>query len=78
MQKIKISSVVSKVFGVTSLNMIGVLLEKDELSAAEEIGQMANGKLKKKINQLVEALNGTSIQTNWKTRFRNPRKAGAL
>ena len=54
---IKISSVVSKVFGVSSLNMIGVLLEKDELSA-DEIAQMAKGKLKKKVKQLVEALNG--------------------
>jgi transposase len=54
---IKISSVVSKVFGVSSLNMIGLLLEKDELTV-EEIAGMAKGKLKKKINQLVEALNG--------------------
>jgi transposase len=54
---IKISSVVSKVFGVSSLNMIGVLLEKDELSD-EEIAKMAKGKLKNKVNQLVEALNG--------------------
>jgi transposase len=54
---IKISSVVSKVFGVSSLNMIGVLLEKDELSD-EEIAKMAKGKLKNKVNQLAEALNG--------------------
>jgi transposase len=54
---IKISSVVSKVFGVSSLNMIGALLEKDALSA-DEIAEMAKGKLKKKVDQLVEALNG--------------------
>ncbi len=54
---IKISSVVSKVFGVSSLAMICALLEKDELSA-DEIAKMARGKLKKKVDQLVEALNG--------------------
>ena len=54
---IKISSVVSKVFGVSSLAMICALLEKDELSA-DEIAKMAKGKLKKKVGQLVEALNG--------------------
>ena len=54
---IKISSVVSKVFGVSALAMICALMEKDELSA-DEIAEMAKGKLKKKVNQLVEALNG--------------------
>jgi len=54
---IKISSVVSKVFGVSALAMICALLEKDELSA-DEIAEMAKGKLKKKVDQLVEALNG--------------------
>lgn len=54
---IKLSSVVSKVFGVSSLNMIGALLEKDTLSA-DEIAEMAKGKLKRKVNQLVKALNG--------------------
>jgi transposase len=54
---IKISSVVSKVFGVSSLAMICALLEKDELST-DEIAEMARGKLKKKVDQLVEALNG--------------------
>jgi transposase len=44
---IKISSVVSKVFGVSSPNMICVLLEKDELSE-EEISKLAKGALKKK------------------------------
>ena len=39
------------------MNIISVLLEKDELSA-DEIAQMAKGRLKKKVNQLVEALNG--------------------
>jgi transposase len=54
---IKISSVVSKVFGVSSLNMISVLLEKDELSD-EEISKLAKGALKKKVDQLVKALDG--------------------
>ncbi len=54
---IKISSVVSKVFGVSFLAMICVLLEKDELFA-DEIAKMSRGKLKKKVDQLVEALNG--------------------
>jgi transposase len=54
---IKISSVVSKVFGVSSLNMISVLLEKDELSE-EEISKLAKGALKKKVDQLVKALDG--------------------
>jgi len=43
---------VSKVFGVSSLNMIGALLEKDTLSV-DEIAEMAKGKLKRKVNQLV-------------------------
>nr|QNO47186.1 hypothetical protein FLPJBPEJ_00030 [Methanosarcinales archaeon ANME-2c ERB4] len=54
---IKISSVVSKVFGVSSLAMICALLEKDELSA-DEIAEMLRDKLKKKVDQLVESLNG--------------------
>lgn len=54
---IKLSSVVSKVFGVSSMSMIVLLLEKDELSA-EEISKLAKGKLKKKVNQLVKALDG--------------------
>jgi len=54
---IKLSSVVSKVFGVSSMSMIVLLLEKDELSA-EEISKLAKGKLKKKVNQLVKALEG--------------------
>lgn len=54
---IKLSSVVSKVFGVSALNMIGVLLEKDELSA-DEIAELAKGKLKKKVDLLAKALEG--------------------
>lgn len=54
---IKLSSVVSKVFGVSSLNMIGVLLEKEELST-EEIAELAKGKLKKKVDLLAKALDG--------------------
>ena len=54
---IKLSSVVSKVFGVSALNMIGVLLEKDDLSA-DEIAELAKGKLKKKVDLLAKALEG--------------------
>lgn len=54
---IKLSSVVSKVFGVSSMSMIILLLEKDELSA-EEISKLAKGKLKKKVDLLVKALEG--------------------
>jgi transposase len=54
---IKLSSVVSKIYGVTSLALIRSLLEKDKLSS-EEISQMAKGKLNKKANLLEKALNG--------------------
>jgi ABC-type phosphate transport system permease subunit len=52
---IKLSSVVSKIYGVFSLNMIRALLEKDKLSR-EEISEMAKGKLKKKADLLEKAL----------------------
>lgn len=54
---IKLSSVVTKISGVSSLSMIRALLEKDRLSR-EEIADMAKGKLKKKVDLLSEALNG--------------------
>ena len=54
---VKLSSVVSKVFGVSSMSMIILLLEKDELSA-EEISKLAKGMLKKKVDLLVKALKG--------------------
>ena len=54
---IKLSSVVSKIYGVSSLAMIRSLLEKDKLSR-EEISLMAKGKLKKKADLLEKALNG--------------------
>ena len=54
---IKLSSVVSKIYGVSSLSMIRSLLEKDKLSR-EEISQMAKGKLKKKVDLLEKALDG--------------------
>jgi hypothetical protein len=54
---IKLSSVVSKIDGVSSLALIRSLLEKDKLSR-EEISQLAKGKLKKKVDQLEKALNG--------------------
>ena len=54
---IKLASVVSKIDGISSMNMIHALLNKDKLSK-EEIAAMARGKLKSKVDQLVEALNG--------------------
>jgi transposase len=54
---IKLSSVVSKIYGVSSLALIRSLLEKDRLSR-EEISQLAKGKLKKKVDLLEKALNG--------------------
>jgi transposase len=54
---IKLASVVSKIDGISSMNMIHALLNKDKLSK-EEIVAMARGKLKSKVDQLVEALNG--------------------
>jgi transposase len=54
---IKLSSVVTRIYGVSSLALIRSLLEKDKLSR-EEISQMAKGKLKKKVDLLEKALSG--------------------
>jgi transposase len=54
---IKLSSVVTRIYGVSSLSMIYALLEKDKLSRAE-ICEMAKGKLKKKVDLLEKALDG--------------------
>jgi transposase len=54
---IKLASVVSKIDGVSSMNMIRALMKKDKLSR-EEISDMARGKLKTKVDKLSEALNG--------------------
>jgi len=54
---IKLTAVVSEVDGVSSMNMIQALLTKDKLTR-EEIKAMVHGKLRCKIDQLVEALNG--------------------
>jgi transposase len=54
---IKLSSVVTKIYGVSSLSMIHALLEKDKLSR-DEICEMAKGKLKKKVDLLEKALDG--------------------
>jgi transposase len=54
---IKLSSVVTRIYGVSSLAMIRSLLEKDKLSR-EDISKMAKGKLKKKVDLLEKALNG--------------------
>jgi len=47
-------SVVTKIYGVSSLSMIHALLEKDKLSR-DEICEMAKGKLKKKVDLLRES-----------------------
>jgi transposase len=54
---IKLASVVSKIDGVSSMNMIRALMKKDKLSK-EEISNMARGKLKNEVDQLAEAPNG--------------------
>jgi transposase len=54
---IKLSSVVTKIYGVSSLKMIRALLEKDKLTR-EEVADMAKGKLKKKTDLLEKALDG--------------------
>ena len=51
---IKLSSVVSKISGVSSMAMIRSLQEKDKLSK-EEISQLAKGSLKKKVDLLEKA-----------------------
>ena len=54
---IKLSSVVTNVFGVSGEAMIRALLEKDEFTQ-EDIESMAKGKLKKKTDQLMKAMDG--------------------
>lgn len=54
---IKLSSVMSKVFGVSGEAMIRALLEKDEFTQ-EDIESMAKGKLKKKTELLIKAMDG--------------------
>jgi len=54
---IKLSSVVTRIYGVSSQNMIQALLEKDKLSK-DEISEMSKGKLKSKVDLLEKALNG--------------------
>lgn len=54
---IKLSSVVSKIFGVSGEGMIKALLEKDELSR-ENIKSLAKGRLRNKIDLLIKALDG--------------------
>ena len=54
---IKLSSVVSDIFGVSGEQMIRALFENDYLSQ-DEIESLAKGKLRKKIDLLVKALDG--------------------
>lgn len=54
---IKLSSVVTNVFGVSGKAMIRALLEKDDFTQ-EDIESMAKGKLKKKTDQLMKAMDG--------------------
>ena len=54
---IKLSSVMSKVFGVTGEVLMRALLENDELNP-DDIASLAKGKLKKKVDLLVKAVDG--------------------
>ncbi|MDF0594325.1 hypothetical protein P0O24_12120 [Methanotrichaceae archaeon M04Ac] len=54
---IKLRSVVSKIDGVSSMRIIHALMEKDDLSR-EEIAEMTHGRLRSKMDLLVEALDG--------------------
>jgi transposase len=54
---IKLASVVSKIDGVSSMNMIQAPLKKNKLSR-DEIADLSRGRLKNKVDQLGEALNG--------------------
>ena len=54
---IKLSSVVTKIYGVSFIGYDSISSEKDKLSR-DEISQMAKGKLKKKVDLLEKALNG--------------------
>jgi len=54
---IKLISVVSKIDGVSSMKIIHALLEKDDLSR-EEIAEITHGRLRSKMDLLVEALDG--------------------
>jgi transposase len=48
---------VTRINGVSSLNMIRALREEDKLSR-KEISELAKGKLKKKVDALEKALDG--------------------
>lgn len=54
---IKLSSVASDIFGVSGKAMIMALLEKDELTP-EEIKSLTKGRLRKKIDLLIKAMDG--------------------
>ena len=60
---IKLSTVVSNVFGVSGRAMISALPENERLSK-DEIGKMAKGQLKNKIDELYLALEGRLTETS--------------
>ncbi len=60
---IKLSSVVSNIFGVSGRAMISALSEHDHVSK-DEIGHMAKGQLKNKIDELYSALEGRLMETD--------------
>lgn len=53
---IKLSSVATDIFGTSGMEMLGALLEAK--STPEEMAELAKGKLRKKIPELVQALQG--------------------
>lgn len=60
---IKLSSVVSNIFGVSGRAMISALSEHDHVSK-DEIEQMAKGQLKNKTDELYSALEGRLMETD--------------
>lgn len=55
---IKLSCVATDIFGVTGMEIMKALIEKNEEASPEELSELAKGRLRKKIPELVKALNG--------------------
>jgi transposase len=55
---IKLASVATDIFGVSGMAMMNALIEKQESSDPAEIAELAKGRLREKIPELVKALQG--------------------
>jgi len=55
---IKLSCVATDIFGVSGMEIMKALIEKTEEASPEELAQLARGRLREKIPELIEALNG--------------------